>query len=664
VKASPLTSPTNVTKQVKEVIPKSVVGKVNIHISTRNIDSKDTERLKESGAHVDLLQLYQNGKISAPQSSLLSANTGQFIQRIAPKKKKFSSLKKKVLEERLRKWQEANGIIPENDTTQSSESTKTGGTTTVCLSGFAYEIDDDDECEELVNNLCDMASKIGKVRHVFIPRTNEGSMHWPAFVDFGNDTKDDATSDVPRKPHGSDAITAANAAVQCWNALVLGGQTVSCHLLPIEQRDTETTESDATDPSMNVPNDDKEILWRNQCLAMESARTKSVVDPISSEERIQSSIRSEVLLNNILTDDDINDADCLEESLNDIRRLASKYGEIKSVIALRTEDDALSTHVLLTYSCDASAAILELNRVIFGGQPIVATLTSLSTSKSTFAVRIHNIITDDDLEDECCLEESLNDVKELATQFGQVQSIAVDRPDDPSKLSDCNEYAIKIYFPTIDEAQDAMKGFNGMLIGGQTVTATVDGSNTDTVKLPNEADATGKCNNGPSPMYSGDKLISERFAECKRVPKILNQSVDPRPYAKLVSDAEIKPKIIEMLSELMRLQRRAMEENNTKAKRRLVMGLREVARGIRSHKVKLVIMANNLDEYGAIDKTVQDIIDLARNEEVPIYYELNKRSLGKAVGKSIKVAVVGVQNADGAHQQYKALMNYAAKHFY
>ena len=60
---------------------------------------------------------------------------------------------------------------------------------------------------------------------------------------------------------------------------------------------------------------------------------------------------------------------------------------------------------------------------------------------------------------------------------------------------------------------------------------------------------------------------------------------------------------------------------------------------------------------------VQDIIDLAKTEDVPIYYELNKRSLGKAVGKSIKVAVVGVQSADGAHQQYKKLLNYAAKHF-
>jgi selenocysteine insertion sequence-binding protein 2 len=116
-----------------------------------------------------------------------------------------------------------------------------------------------------------------------------------------------------------------------------------------------------------------------------------------------------------------------------------------------------------------------------------------------------------------------------------------------------------------------------------------------------------------------------------------------------------------MLGELMRFQKRAIEEKNTKVKRRIVMGLREVARGIRSHKVKMVVMANNLDEYGAIDEKLQEIIDLAHNEGVPVFYEFSKRNLGKAIGKSIKVAVVGIQNPEGAHQQYKQLMNLAVK---
>ena len=111
----------------------------------------------------------------------------------------------------------------------------------------------------------------------------------------------------------------------------------------------------------------------------------------------------------------------------------------------------------------------------------------------------------------------------------------------------------------------------------------------------------------------------------------------------------------EMLGELMRLQERSKDDKNARARRRVVMGLREVARGIRARKMKMVVMANNLDEYGAIDSKLQEILDLARVGELPVLYELNKRKLGKALGKSIKVSVVGIQNADGAHEQFKKL---------
>jgi selenocysteine insertion sequence-binding protein 2 len=161
-----------------------------------------------------------------------------------------------------------------------------------------------------------------------------------------------------------------------------------------------------------------------------------------------------------------------------------------------------------------------------------------------------------------------------------------------------------------------------------------------------------------TPLYSGDKLIPEFFAECKRVPKVPN-SAGPREYAKIINDERVRPLLKEMLSELMRLQKRAIEDKNAKAKRRLVMGLREVARGIRAHKVKMVVMANNLDQYGAIDEKLQEIIDLSHSEDVPLFFEFTKRSLGKAIGKSIKVAVVGIQNADGAHQAFKKLSSIA-----
>ena len=66
----------------------------------------------------------------------------------------------------------------------------------------------------------------------------------------------------------------------------------------------------------------------------------------------------------------------------------------------------------------------------------------------------------------------------------------------------------------------------------------------------------------------------------------------PRAYASKIADERALPTLVEMLGELMRLQERSKDDKNARARRRLVMGLREVARGIRSHKVKMVVMAS------------------------------------------------------------------------
>jgi selenocysteine insertion sequence-binding protein 2 len=83
-----------------------------------------------------------------------------------------------------------------------------------------------------------------------------------------------------------------------------------------------------------------------------------------------------------------------------------------------------------------------------------------------------------------------------------------------------------------------------------------------------------------------------------------------------LGDEAIKLLVIGMLGELTSLQHHAIEDKNAKARRRIVMGLQEVARGICSHKVKMVVMANNLDQYGAIDEKLQEILDLAWEEDV------------------------------------------------
>lgn len=511
-------------------------------------------------------------------------------QRLTPLKKRFTSLKKKVLQERLDRWRASH----------SSETTLTTTMCTVCIHGLVEleELQDDDEYDEILSNLKDMSSKVGAVRWCYIPRTtaesSATSTRPAAFVEFSN---------------SQDGV----AAVACWNNLVLGGQTLAARTLSIATSEKSQQE------------------WQELC--------KDWIKQDSHAEIRQ----FEVVVENVLTEDDLEDEDCLEESIHDIRSIAERFGKVLDVRLEREPRPVL--HVQYAEQSAARLATSDLAKLVVGGSKLQVKLVHMDSDTNTLpALFLDDALTEDDLEDEECLTESLADLRELAERFGRVEAVVLD--------PDTGRLGVKVTFRAIDSIQTAKDAFHGMKIGGATVTARASGDQDEVTSMP------GGGNHAETPMYSGDKLISERFAECKRAPKIPGP-VGPRHYATLCDDETVKPLLIEMIGELARLQKRAVADKNAKARRRLVMGLREVARGLRAHKVKMVVCANNLDQYGVIDEKLQEILDLTRDKCVPIFFEFNKRTLGKAIGKSIKIAIVGIQNADGAHQAFKRLSGLA-----
>lgn len=549
-----------------------------------------------------LLRLAEQGKV-------LTGVRGR--QRLRPRKKQFSALKKRVLQERLQTWRALHPTAPPGDATM----TTTHKATTVVLTGFVTleELQDDDEYQEIVENLQEMAAKIGATQQIWVPRSPLGDGR--CFVDFV-------------------LAEDAQAAVACWHQLVVGGQPLQVHCKA------------GTRP------DDQEA-WHTWCFTKEPSSEGVVMD--------DAECATEVALENALTKDDLEDEDCLEETVQDIKSLAEKFG---TVVQLRVEREP-APRLIVEYRGSASVAqhaANELGKMVVGGSNISAKVlggpetAQVGSASGAHCVLLSNVLTEDDLEDEDCLAESLHDIRELAQGFGALQDVRVD--------SESGASLVRLdYGASIDAARAAWQGFNGMTIGGQTISASMPGTTADDgdAAAPSIAETTSeeKDDAAPGPMFSGNKRIPERFAECKRVPKIPN-SGEPRKYATLLDDETVKPLLLETLAELMRLQKRAVEDKNAKARRRIIMGLREVARGIRARKVKMIIMANNLDEYGVIDEKLQEILDSAHEEGVPVFFEFSKRQLGKAVGKSIKVAVVGIQNADGAHQQFKKLQKIAA----
>ena len=641
-------------------------------------------------------------------------------QRIKPRKKRFTALKRKILLERLKVWKDAHpeegaGKDGTSNEVGKSQGAPSSSTSTVCVYGFASleELEDPDEYEEVVDNLKDMADRVGNVKLIFIPRS-------PLTVD------DDAASERDHPSFVKFSTPAeAMAARGCWDGLVIGGQTLVVVPLVVDSNDIDVMEEDGgtsaedawqkscLEAERNQQGDavmdtmdsttskvllidvlTEDDLEDDDCFAESIQDIKHLVDEFGTVEDVQAKKQEgntdvivvykgglevatraaaelqkltlggspisaqvlpsqgtsipqnmKILMENVLTEDDLEDADCLEESLQDVRSLLEQHGSVSDIVV----SEINGAKIVVAYNDMTSDALKEvvskLNGVCLGGQAIKASLIGESAGNVDGpCIVLRNLLTEDDLEDDECLEESMEDVRELAQKYGSVVDIHVERLDGIS-----NSF-VKIAYSTVNQAEAAAREFDGMIIGGETVSASLlehlTDANISPIKNAEEGENDLLDQDGePKPMFSGDKRIPERFAACKRVPKVPNKGT-PRHYALLTNNDIVKPLLVEMLGELMRLQLRALHDKNAKnakARRRIVIGLREVARGIRANKVKMVVMANNLDEYGAIDDKLQEILDLAAEKEVPVLFELSKRVLGKALSKKIKVGVCGIQ---------------------
>ena len=498
------------------------------------------------------------------------------------KKKRLTPLKKKILIERLNQYNALNP--PSLKLRQSDE------LVVVRVDNFIFSpdnhlnddnldltpLEDDDEYEELVTNVHEMAKKItnDNVR-IFIPRKN-GFGFGSVFVHFVD------------KAH-------AHSAQQHWNCRTIQGCPINASLVPM---------------SILHHLDDNQSKHNDFLI---------------------------VSLENILNEDDLNDEDCLSETMDDIQKIASEFGAIK---AITVDEHEYRVFVEFVGPNVAELAAEKLDGRILSGE-------TLTTNLMTNMIKLENFFVDDDIEDPECMQETLCDIRELAAELGQVKGIHSNKE---------HRFVYIEYKGGQKEAALAAKSFEGRVLGGQEIFAT-SYAQEESYNNHSSIDEVSNGITNHEPMKSGNKIIPERYAECKRVPKSPNVGI-PRSYVTQYpkyDDEVVVPLLNDLLGTLMRLQLRSRDDLNAKARRRIVMGLREVARGIRAGKIKMVVMAFNLDEYDALDDKWKEILDLTNNADVPIFFNLNKRKLGRALGKSIKVSIVGILRADGADEPFKKL---------
>ena len=119
-----------------------------------------------------------------------------------------------------------------------------------------------------------------------------------------------------------------------------------------------------------------------------------------------------------------------------------------------------------------------------------------------------------------------------------------------------------------------------------------------------------------------------------------------------------------LLNEIVRFQDRMYHKNPAKAraKRRFVIGIREVTKHLHMNKLKCVILAPNCEKIqskGGLDEAINLIIQTAIEKNVPFLFALGRKLLGKAINKLVPVSVVGIFDYAGAEEHFRRLVDLA-----
>ncbi|XP_010597967.2 selenocysteine insertion sequence-binding protein 2-like isoform X2 [Loxodonta africana] len=134
-----------------------------------------------------------------------------------------------------------------------------------------------------------------------------------------------------------------------------------------------------------------------------------------------------------------------------------------------------------------------------------------------------------------------------------------------------------------------------------------------------------------------------------------------REYCNQVLCKEIDECVTLLLQDLVSFQERIYQKDpvRAKARRRLVMGLREVTKHMKLNKIKCVIISPNCEKIqskGGLDEALYNVIAMAREQEIPFVFALGRKALGRCVNKLVPVSVVGIFNYFGAESLFNKLV--------
>eukprot|EP00041_Stephanoeca_diplocostata_P018904 m.400231 g.400231 ORF g.400231 m.400231 type:complete len:783 (+) comp21158_c0_seq4:448-2796(+) len=159
----------------------------------------------------------------------------------------------------------------------------------------------------------------------------------------------------------------------------------------------------------------------------------------------------------------------------------------------------------------------------------------------------------------------------------------------------------------------------------------------------------------------------KRLKLMKRFPQVkwAAHSRKFREYCNHCIDPELNRLAVQFLEKLVQFQNRMHERDPIKAraKRRFVLGLREVGKSVARGKIRCVLVAPDIERIeaeGGLDDILARIINQCHEQSVPVMFCLRRRKLGRTLCKPVAVSIVGIRDYQGAQDIFHSMMERSA----
>mmetsp|Transcript_9972 Transcript_9972/g.30256 ORF Transcript_9972/g.30256 Transcript_9972/m.30256 type:complete len:966 (-) Transcript_9972:530-3427(-) len=566
-----------------------------------------------------------------------------------PKKRKLSSLKKRVLLERLELYKEW---------TAPSETVRVK----LLNAARVEEVEDDDDREEVLRDVADMCAALGAPPRATAVTEVRGEFAVIA-VTFDSAAK---------------ALTVTRG----LRGRVLGGVTLEMTVVKVKKKKKRPHEEGGP-LLLENDDDDDETEPEEEPLALEDDDSSG-----REEAKIQSMLvaAQELRLVGVVSKEDRarieDDEEELDEIVDDLRDLVeSKCGlSVVAVDVVQSTGDAVVS-LETTDRADAERGCETLSKVQLGGEAVAARLNERAQ------LRLENVCEalDDDEEVRETESDLANVCRRKLSAFNDgrgdfVNAVSVVLSDD-----DRLRAGDAILETKLDAALALSALRDQLVLGGVTIPVELLRAGDEATSLlrydeknADDGDAKKKEFYGGLATDEHDGLLvrTKRRGRVVKIPAKYAEAYALELYVKrglrdkdafsasssrLTTnplDAELDAAVAGLLTKLHEFQQRVRQNDPLKAKmrRRLVVGLRETRNGVRADNVKMLVLAPNVDESRTLDESVAELVSVAAEHDVPVVYALTKRAIGSALRKPVGVSAVGVYSADGANDDFRAVV--------